>query len=191
MPMDKGSPHIYIAKSSAILIIDMINDFNFLDGGILQERSMPVAKNIFQLKKAAQEGGIPIIYVNDNFGKWRSNFHVLIDHCINDNTLGKDIVKLLKPDKEDYFVLKPMLSAFYMTTLEILLKELKIESLIITGIKTESCILSTVVDAYMRDYQITILEDCVASLNDNPKAVLEVLKNDFNADIWSSIDLKW
>lgn len=177
-------------KSSALLIIDMINDFNFTDGDLLHKNTVPIAKNIRNMKKYARDMVIPVIYVNDNFGKWKSNFNVLVEHCINDNTLGKDIVKLLKPDEEDYFVLKPMHSAFYSTTLEVLLENLKIDTIILTGVKTESCILSTAIDAYMRGYNLIVLNDCVASINENQDFIFEILKHEFKAKVVNSIDLK-
>lgn len=151
----------------AILIIDMINDFNFEDGKVLLSHAEKIAKNILQLKKIARDKKIPIIYVNDNFGKWKSDFKILVDHCISENTPGKKIAQMLKPDQEDYFVLKPKHSGFFSTTLEILLEHLNTETLILTGITTDICVLFTANDAYMRDYKIVIPFDCVAAVTES------------------------
>ena len=76
---------------------------------------------------------------------------------------GAKIAKLLKPDEEDYFVLKPKHSGFYSTTLEILLEHLGAKTLILTGVATDICVLFTANDAYLRDYKLVIPSDCVAA----------------------------
>lgn len=111
---------------------------------------LPAAKNIASLKRGAKLAGIPAIYVNDNFGKWRSDFKKLISHCLEDNTRGQPIVELLRPEPEDYFVLKPKQSGFFSTSLEILLKHLGAETLILTGLTADICILFTASDAHPR-----------------------------------------
>src|SRR5687767_13884034 len=111
----------------AILLIDLISDFEFEDGEQLWQQTLPVAKQIAALKKRAKQRGVPIIYVNDNFGKWQSDFRKLLDHCLNEEVRGKPIAELLKPDEDDYFVLKPKHSGFYSTTLAILLEYLQVK----------------------------------------------------------------
>ena len=91
----------------ALVLIDVINDFEFEGGEDLLKQALPIAQNIAKLKKRAKQANIPVIYVNDNFGKWRSDFNKLIIHCLEDDVLGKPIAELLKPAEDDYFVLKP------------------------------------------------------------------------------------
>jgi nicotinamidase-related amidase len=147
----------------ALLLVDVINDFEFPGGGKLLQQALPAAKRIATLKKRCHEIGVPAIYVNDNFGKWRSDFKKLVSHCLRDATRGERVVKLLKPQREDYFVLKPKHSGFYSTTLDLLLQYLGAQTLIVTGFTGDICILFTASDAFMRDYRLIVPSDCVVS----------------------------
>lgn len=122
-----------------------------------------MAPRLRALKHQARAAGLPTIYVNDNFGKWRSDFRALVDHCLNDGVPGQNVARMLRPDHDDYFVLKPMQSAFYGTTLEILLRRLAIRGVILTGIAGNNCILFSAHDAYMRDLRLWVPADCVVS----------------------------
>jgi nicotinamidase-related amidase len=103
----------------ALLLIDVINDLAFPEGKALRKQALPMAKKIAALKRRAKEAGIPSIYVNDNFGRWQSDFQTLLRHCLDEDVCGKPIATLLQPDAKDYFVLKPKHSGFYATTLEL------------------------------------------------------------------------
>src|SRR5207244_2744972 len=107
--------------------------------------------------------GVPVIYVNDNFGRWRSNFKVQVEHCLRDGVRGKPIVELLRPGEDDYFVLKPKHSGFFSTTLAILLEYLGARAVVLTGMAANICVLFTANDAYMRDLHLAVPCDCVAS----------------------------
>src|SRR6185312_14110088 len=98
-----------------------------------------------------------------NFGQWRSDAKSLIAHCLDSNCAGRPFVEQLKPDEEDYFVLKPMHSAFFQTPLEILLRYLGASSLILCGLATNSCIVCTAHDANMRDFGLYLPSDCCAA----------------------------
>lgn len=148
---------------TALLLIDVINDFEFPRGEDLFSQVLPLAPHIAALKRRASAAGVPVIYVNDNFGKWHSNFDHTLRHCLNDGVRGKPFVQQLLPGKDDYFVLKPKHSGFYQTPLEILLKHLGTRRLILTGVSTNSCILFTAGDAYMRDLELVVPRDCVAA----------------------------
>lgn len=151
-------------KSEVVLIlIDVINDLEFDEGEQLLTHALPMARRIAALKKRAQAARVPAIYVNDNFGKWQSDFTKLIDHCLADDVRGKQVVELLRPDDADYFVLKPKHSGFFSTTLDTLLAYLEAKTLILTGVAANICVLFTANDAYMRDYHLVIPEDCVVS----------------------------
>jgi nicotinamidase-related amidase len=174
----------------ALLLVDVINDFEFPGGAQLSRHALPAAKRIARLKKRCQGAGIPAIYVNDNFGKWRSDFKSLVTHCLQDQTRGQRVVELLKPKHDDYFVLKPKHSGFYSTTLDLLLQYLGVETLILTGFTGDICILFTANDAYIRDYRLLIPGDCVVSQNkaENQRA-LKYLQRVVNADIGRSTEL--
>jgi nicotinamidase-related amidase len=168
----------------ALLLIDVINDFEFENGEKLFKHALPMAKKLAALRKKAKKENVPVIYVNDNFGKWQSNFHNLLEHAIHEKVLGSKIAELLKPDEDDYFVLKPKHSGFYSTTLDILLEHLQCKTLILTGVTTDICILFTANDAYMRDFDLIIPSDCVAAVETKEnKHALEQLKRVVKADV--------
>jgi nicotinamidase-related amidase len=147
----------------ALLIIDVINDLEFPEAESLLRHALPMAQRIAELKKRAKQARVPVIYVNDNFGRWRSDFKAQVDHCLNDGTRGRPIVEMLRPELDDYFVLKPKHSGFFSTTLEILLAYLGTRTLILTGMAANICVLFTANDAYMRDLALVVPSDCVAS----------------------------
>lgn len=103
----------------ALLLIDVINNLEFLEGDELLQRALPMARNIAALKREAARNDV--IYVNDNFGRWRSEFNVQVEHCLKQGVRGRPIAELLRPGPEDYFVLKPKHSGFFCTALDILL----------------------------------------------------------------------
>ncbi len=151
------------AKTTALLLIDVINDLEFEGGEDLLVHARPMAHQIAALKTQAKAADIPVIYANDNFGQWRSDFRRLVEYCCQENVRGYEIARLLQPDEDDYFILKPKHSAFYQTNLEVLLKELKVTSLVLTGMAGDMCVLFTAHDAYMRDLDIVVPADCIAS----------------------------
>src|SRR3954469_15805188 len=102
----------------ALLLIDVINDFEYPEGDQLFRQALPAAKKIAELKKRARAAGVPVVYVNDNFGRWRSDFQAQVEHCLEDGVRGRPVVELLRPSQDDYFVLKPKHSGFFSTTLD-------------------------------------------------------------------------
>jgi nicotinamidase-related amidase len=167
----------------ALLLIDVVNDFDFPEADQLLRFARPMAERIAWLKGEARRVGIPSIYVNDNFGRWRSDFKAQVAHCLKPQAKGHDIVERLRPDEEDCFVLKPKHSGFYASSLDVLLGFLGARTLILTGVAGNICVLFTANDAYMRDYHLVVPRDCVASNTerDNENALEEieqVLKGD-------------
>jgi nicotinamidase-related amidase len=146
----------------ALLLIDVINDFDFPEADQLLKYARPMAPNLLRLKRRAQKAGVPVIYINDNFGRWKSDFRHTVEHCARQGR-GRDVVKLLRPEKSDYFVLKPKHSGFFSTTLETLLRSLETQTLILTGITGNFCVLFTANDAYMRDLNLFVPSDCTVS----------------------------
>src|SRR6266540_222617 len=149
----------------ALILLDVINDLDFSGGKDLLKSALPAAKKLAGLKKRAKKAKVPVIYVNDNFGKWRSDFHQQLDHVLSDDTLGKPIAELLRPDDDDYFVLKPQNSGFYHTQLDLLIQYLGSTTLVLTGFVTDICVLFTASDAHMREIEVVVPPDCVAAVN--------------------------
>ena len=154
----------------ALLLIDLINDFEFKGGHALQAQAIALIEPIAALKRAARQHQVPIIYTNDNFGRWRSDFRQAVQRCLAEDCLGKPLVERLQPDENDYFVLKPKYSAFFGTTLEVLLKHLGTDTLILTGIAGDMCILFTANDAFLRGYRLFIPADGIASIDPQENA---------------------
>jgi nicotinamidase-related amidase len=146
----------------ALLLIDWINDLEFDAGEKLLEPALAAARATAALRKRAKQAGVPVIYCNDNFGRWRSDFRSLLEHCLNDEVRGRPIAKLLAPDDHDYFVLKPKHSGFHSTSLDVLLAHLGASTLILTGIAGNFCVLFTAQDAYMRDFKLVVPRYCTA-----------------------------
>jgi nicotinamidase-related amidase len=147
----------------ALLIIDMINAFDFEGAAAMLPRALAAARATAALKQRARGAGVPVVYVNDNFGRWRSDFRSILQHCLRPEVPGRPIAELLKPDEDDYFVLKPKHSGFQFTTLDVLLAHLGAEILVVTGVAGNFCVLFTAHDAYMRDYHLVVPSDCIAS----------------------------
>lgn len=147
----------------ALLLVDVINDMDFPGSAQLVRHALPMARRIAALKVRAAKAGIPAIYVNDNFGRWRSDFRRTVQYCTTADVPGRDVSRLLRPAEDDYFVLKPKHSGFYATTLDVLLDALGVRSIILTGIAGNICVLFTANDAYMRDIGLYVPSDCVAS----------------------------
>lgn len=167
----------------ALLLIDVVNDLEFPEGKTLLKFALPMAERLANFKQAAKRSRVPVIYVNDNFGRWRSDFRSQIDHCLHDGVVGQPLAELLHPEEDDYFVLKPKHSAFYSTTLDLLLTYLQVKTLIVTGIASNICVLFTANDAYMRDYGLIVPADgCVANTPALHDAALEQIASVLKAD---------
>jgi nicotinamidase-related amidase len=148
-----------------LLIIDMINEFRFPEAQHMFPEVLSVAEQIAQLKVRMKAAALPTIHINDNFGQWRSNLPQLVKKCLSKRCRGRAIVQRLQPDENDYIVLKPRHSGFFGTPLELLLTFVGARRLIITGIATDSCVLYTAADAYMREYELIVPRDCVTTVN--------------------------
>lgn len=174
----------------ALLLIDVINDLEFRDGDALLDQALPAAEKIADLKRRAKAAGVPTVYVNDNFGRWRSDFRQTVEHCLESDVRGRPLAQLLAPAADDYFVLKPKHSGFQSTVLDMLLGDLGARRLIITGFRSDSCVLFTAADAHMRNYRIHVPQDCVAALEaEQNQRALALLQQSLHADIQPSTTL--
>ena len=169
----------------ALLIIDLINAFDFDRAGEMLPRALAAAKAVAKLKRRARRAGVPVVYVNDNFGRWRSDFHQILAHCLK--SPGREIARLLAPGRNDYLVLKPKHSGFQFTTLELLLQHLGASTLVLTGVAGNFCVLFTAHDAYMRDYHLVVPSDCIASQTEaEDRSALEHMAKVTKADTRAS-----
>lgn len=167
----------------ALLITDMLNDF--ANKGATLE--VPAARTIIQpIRKEinkARKAHIPIIYCCDAHKENDPEFKLWPRHAVK-GTAGADVIKQLKPHKEDYVISKTYYSCFYKTSLDKLLKKSGITHLILTGVVTNICILYTTAEAYMRGYKVIIPRNCVAALKKSEhQFALQQMKRIFRAEI--------
>jgi len=179
-------------SSKVLLFVDLLNHFEFPDGPDLLSNALPIAGNLRRLKRRAREAKVPVVYVNDNFGQWRSDAKQILKYCTREEALGREFVQAIAPDEDDYFVLKPMHSAFYQTPLEALLRYFGAKTILLAGIATNSCIVCTAHDAKMRDLEILVARDCCAarSVREHQQA-LEHMKATAGARILQSGSIRF
>lgn len=174
-----------------LIILDMISDFDFEDGEAASRRSFPVAERIARLKTRATRAGIPTLYVNDNLGRWQSDFSDVVRYCAEPDKRGARIVEVLAPEPCDYRFLKPRHSGFYATSLDSALQHLGSRKLILTGISSHQCVLFTANDAHVRKYELMIPQDCVTAPSaSEQRLAIEYFKRVLAADVRESRSIK-
>jgi nicotinamidase-related amidase len=148
---------------AVLLLVDVVNRLDFPGSGRLVRDALRMARRLRRLAERVRTAGIPVVYVNDNFGRWQSDWRNVLEACLAADSPGREVVAQLVPRAGDYFVLKPKPSGFYSTSLELLLRHLGARTVVLTGIATDICILFTANDAYMRDYRLVVPSDCCAA----------------------------
>ena len=178
------------AGATALVIIDMLSDWKFPDAEKLVGGAVAVAPRIAALKGRCRSAGLPVIYANDNHGRWRSDLRQVVDAARRSGGDGGRIAELLAPDPEDYFVLKPKHSAFHATPFELLLRHLKVGTLWLTGVSSDQCVLYSAADARMNDHAVVVPRDCVATQGDaRNEAVLRYFEDVLGLEVPLSTDL--
>lgn len=166
-----------------LLLVDVLNALRFEGSESFVPRALEVARRIVELKQRAEDARIPVVYVNDNAGRWRSDVAAIVQDCLSEDAPGREVARLLLPTPRDYFVMKPKHSGFYSTTLDTLLVYLNARRLIVTGFSVERCVLFTANDAFLRDYELCVPRDCTAAIDDGDhEAALRILERVLGAD---------
>lgn len=165
---------------AAILVLDLLTDFDFPDGPAVQRALAPRVGPISKLLATARRQRVSVIYANDYLDRWRSDAPSLIARCLEPERTGAALVKALAPEEEDFIVLKPRHSAFYATPLAPLLEDQDVDTLVITGVSAESCVWMTACDAHTRGFSLVIPADTMAgasapALGRTLKSLREVL----------------
>jgi nicotinamidase-related amidase len=178
---------------AAVLVVDMINDF--VTGVFKNERAEKIIPKVKNLLSFFRENNIPVVYINDaHLPGVDTEFHVWPQHAVA-GTWGAQVVDELKPEKGDYILQKRRYSAFHGTGLDQLLRELKVNTLILTGVVTDICIQHTAADAFFRGYRIIVPLDCVEAVDEQTqKAALDYLKRVYGCEVVKSEELmkrKW
>lgn len=146
-----------------MLLIDLLSDFRFPDGARVLKAALPAVQRIGRLRQRAKAAGIPVIYVNDNLGEWRSDRENLLRRCLTAGSTVSALIRQIEPEPDDYFIFKHKHSGFFGTPLESLLKSSGVHRLILTGATSHQCVLFTATDAYVREFELVIPRDCIAS----------------------------
>ncbi len=176
------------AGGVGLLIVDMINRFAFDGGEDLLPKVGHLAEVILRLRGQADDAGVPVIYVNDNYGDWRASRDQIIEECQTGD--AGEIVRRIAPRENDLFVVKPEVSGFYATSLPVLLPKLGVSRIVLTGVAADICILFTAADAHMRDYALWIPADAVASEDEqHTQWALDIMRKSMGAETRPTTDL--
>lgn len=163
--------------NAVLVIVDVLTDYRFPDGARLRRQAIPALRNLSALRRRLRGHDIPVVYANDNRGRWRSDMREVIARCMPMLADG------LAPESDDYLVLKPKQSAFYATPLAELLHDLGSRLIVLAGIAGDGCVLCTAIDAHLRGYRVVVPRDCVASLSGaRNRRALDILDESFGID---------
>jgi nicotinamidase-related amidase len=170
------------------VVVDMLNSYEHDDAEQLTRSVETIVTPLSDLIARAEDQDIEIVYVNDNYGDWKSSQEDLQKQAM-DGARPDLVEPLLPPDSAD-FVMKARHTIFYMTPLEYLLGQKKIDRLILTGQVTEQCILYSALDAYVRHFEVAVPRDCVAHIHENlATAAFEMMQRNMGAEITTSAEL--
>jgi nicotinamidase-related amidase len=174
--------------STALLVVDMLNDYGHEDADSLRESARDVVPVIARLVKAADEQGLDVVYVNDNHGDWTAGRAELIE--LAQGGPERELIDPIEPPGKAPLIIKARHSIFYSTALEYMLRQLGHDRLILTGQVTEQCILYSALDAYVRHFDVVVPRDAVAHIHaDLADAALTMMERNMRAQVEAADDL--
>ena len=175
---------------AALVIIDMLNKLDFGGGETMRPHAEAAAEVIAGLREQADAAGAGVIYCNDNFGDWSQDRAELVAEALSPESAGRGLAERLRPRDDDYLVVKPQFSGFYATTLPAVLPRLGVSRLVLTGIAADICVLFTAADAHMREYELWVPADAVASEDEQRKHwALDIMARSMSAEIRPAAEL--
>ncbi|WP_445397905.1 cysteine hydrolase family protein [Streptomyces sp. LE64] len=173
---------------TALIVIDMINTYEHEDAGLLIPSVREALPRIRDLIDRAREQGVDVIYVNDNFGRWRSHHDELLQAALRGP--HADLVEPVRPDDTSTFVVKARHSIFYQTPLEYLLDQHGIRRIVLCGQVTEQCVLYSALDAHIRHLAVTVAKDAVAHIHpDLAEAAFHMMERNMGAEIRPAVQI--
>lgn len=176
----------------ALLLVDVINGFDFEDSGHLVRGAALAAPHIEGLAMSARRDQVPVIYVNDNFGMWQSDFRAVTESCLREGQPGREVARRLLPQETDYFVLKPRHSGFLGTPLDALLQHLGVHVVVLAGFATDLCVLFTALDAHARGFSVAVVADATAANGEErQRTALSLFERSLGAPIVQSDEVDW
>jgi len=166
-------------KKPALLIIDMQNDFVDPNTRLYSRKAKSLIPTINELTRTARDNKVPVIWVIQEHRRQLVDFGREGDispvHCV-EGTNGAAMIGELKQEADDYTVIKRRYSGFYATDLDLLLRCLGCDTVILTGIAADGCVQATGVDAHLRDYYVRVVSDATAGTSEAAhKGVLEAM----------------
>ncbi|WP_093309428.1 cysteine hydrolase family protein [Sphingomonas jatrophae] len=177
------------AGSTALLIVDMMNALDFDGADRLKPAALAAARATLRLRDEADAQGVPVVYINDNYGYWHSEQSRIVDHV--EQADGRELVELLRPRDTDYFIIKPQFSGFYATNLPVLLPKLGASRIVLTGLAADICVLFTAADAHMREYDLWVPGDTVASADSQrTRWALDIMAQSMKAETRTTEELQ-
>jgi nicotinamidase-related amidase len=167
-----------------LLLVDVINPMDFEDADGIANAAVAAAGPMRGLRDQADALGVPVVYVNDNYGHWASEKAAIVAASAAASAAGRALVDRLAPRPADYFVIKPQFSGFYATNLPVLLPRLGVNRVVLAGLAADICVLFTAADAHMREYGLWVPEDAVAGLSAERKRwALELMRRSMGAEV--------
>jgi nicotinamidase-related amidase len=174
----------------ALVVIDMINTYDHEDAERLRESAKDAVPVIAELLRSARESGAPVIYVNDNFGEWRSDHRALLEEALAGEYAS--LIEPIVPDEEAMFVVKARHSIFFETPLEYLLGQEEIEEVVLTGQATEQCILYSALDAHIRHIPVIVPREAVAHIHEDlAEAALRMMEVNMEAEVVGADEVRF
>ena len=178
-----------VPRSSRVLIlVDFINPLNFPGAEKLARPALTAARATVRLREQLDGDKVSVVYANDNYGSWQSDFQSLVAQCCERDDISGEIARMLAPRPHDITLLKPRHSAFYCSALELLLKDMGAKQLILAGLATDMCVQMTAADAFLRGYEgVWVPADCTAAESPQAKvASIKYMKDILKCDVRSS-----
>jgi nicotinamidase-related amidase len=174
---------------TALLVVDMMTSYDFDDADKLLDSAREAVPNIARLVERARNEGVDVVYVNDNYGDWRSSSTALVEKALESE--HRDLVEPIAPDDRSLFVFKPRHTCFYETPLEYLLGQRDIDRVVLTGQATEQCIVYSALDAYVRHFQVAVPTDAVAHIHEDlAGAALKMMERNMRAELCRAADCR-
>lgn len=188
---DPDDPRFPLGRGerTALVVVDMLNDYDHPDGEPLRRNAEDVVPTIARLRGVAREQDVPVVHVNDNHGIWAADKQALIDMARSG--APDRLIDPVVPDDDAPFVLKARHSIFYGSPLEYLLEREGIGRLVLTGQVTEQCILYSALDAYIRHFAVVVPRDAVAHIDDDlADAALRMMESNMRAQVTTAEDVE-
>lgn len=173
-----------MSGATALVVIDLFNPFDFPGADRLLPRALAAARRTAQIAAQFRARDALVIYANDNFADWHTDFRQLVAAATAADARGREVGECVRPAPQDYFILKPKHSAFLGSPLDLLLQQRGVGRLVLTGVAADACVLATAVDAAMRDYQVHVPADAVAAQDAaREQAALATLRDGFELEV--------